>query len=37
MPAMAVHVIPMWNPGQEKDFNSSDLMTDKNMEVMFYG
>ena len=24
MPAMAIHVTPMWNPGQEKDFNSSE-------------
>jgi hypothetical protein len=24
MPAMAIHVTPMWNPGQERDFNSSE-------------
>jgi hypothetical protein len=24
MPAMAVHVTPMWNPGQERDFNSPE-------------
>jgi hypothetical protein len=24
MPAMAIHVTPMWNPGQEMDFNSSE-------------
>jgi hypothetical protein len=24
MPAMAIHGTPMWNPGQEKDFNSPE-------------
>jgi hypothetical protein len=24
MPAMAIHVIPMWNLGRERDFNSSE-------------
>jgi len=24
MPAMAIHVTPLWNPGQEKDFNSPE-------------
>jgi hypothetical protein len=24
MPAMAIHVTPMWNPGVEKDFKSSE-------------
>jgi hypothetical protein len=24
LPAMAIHVTPMWNPGPEKDFNSPE-------------
>ena len=24
MPAITIHVTPMWNPGRESDFNSSE-------------